>query len=355
MTPSCAGRRRRRKATEEALAQSEEARKRAEAVLGFLKDDVLAAARPEGQEGGLGVDVTVRKAVDAAEPKIAGSVQGPADRRGGCPRHAGDNVLCTWVMPRWRSGSTSAPLELREAKLGPDHPDTLASRNNLAVAYRRRRPHRRGHHDARGDAQADGVEARPRPPRHAHQPQQPRQAYLAAGRTAEAIKLHEATLKLRESKLGPDHPDTLTSRNNLATAYQAAGRTAEAIPLHEATLKLRESKLGPDHPDTLASRNNLAGAYQAAGRHRRRPSTLFDDDPHASEPQARPDRPPHARAMTAWPDLIQHGSGPRPSHPPRVPGDPREGPARRLEHLQHPLPARRQPCSARRSSPRPSR
>jgi hypothetical protein len=36
-----------------ALAQSEEARKRAEAVLGFLKDDVLAAARPEGQGGGL--------------------------------------------------------------------------------------------------------------------------------------------------------------------------------------------------------------------------------------------------------------------------------------------------------------
>ena len=81
------------KKTEEALAQSEESRKRAEAVLGFLKDDVLAAARPEGQEGGLGVEVTVRKAVDAAEPKIAESVQGSADRRGGSPRHAGGHVL----------------------------------------------------------------------------------------------------------------------------------------------------------------------------------------------------------------------------------------------------------------------
>ena len=63
--------------------------------------------------------------------------------------------------------------------------------------------------------------------------------------------MYEATLKLRESKLGPDHPDTLTSRNNLASAYQAAGRIAEAIAMHEATLKLRESKLGPDHLDTL--------------------------------------------------------------------------------------------------------
>ena len=28
-------------------------------------------ARPEGQEGGLGEDATIRKAIDAAEPKIA--------------------------------------------------------------------------------------------------------------------------------------------------------------------------------------------------------------------------------------------------------------------------------------------
>jgi hypothetical protein len=28
--------------------------------------------------------------------------------------------------------------------------------------------------------------------------------------------------------LGPDHPDTLQSRNNLANAYQAAGRLGES-------------------------------------------------------------------------------------------------------------------------------
>jgi serine/threonine protein kinase len=91
-------------------------------------------------------------------------------------------------------------------------------------------------------------------------------AYRDAGRLPEAIALHEATLKLRESKLGPDHPDTLQSRNNLANAYYLAGRYSEAIALHEGTLKLRESKLGPDHPDTLKSRNNLAIAYSIAGR-----------------------------------------------------------------------------------------
>jgi eukaryotic-like serine/threonine-protein kinase len=75
--------------------------------------------------------------------------------------------------------------------------------------------------------------------------------------------LHEANLKQIESKLGPAHPNTLTSRSNLALAYRAAGRTAEAITLLEATLKIRESKLGPAHPDTLASvhtHSQLGGA-----------------------------------------------------------------------------------------------
>jgi tetratricopeptide (TPR) repeat protein len=91
-------------------------------------------------------------------------------------------------------------------------------------------------------------------------------AYRAAGRAAEAIALHERTLADRERILGPDHPDTLQSRNNLAAAYRAAGRAAEAIALHERTLTDLERILGPDHPHTLTSRNNLALAYQEAGR-----------------------------------------------------------------------------------------
>ncbi len=57
-----------------------------------------------------------------------------------------------------------------------------------------------------------------------------------------------ATLKVREAKLGPDHPDTLKNRISLGNTYENAGQTAEAIALDEATLKLCEAKLGPDHP-----------------------------------------------------------------------------------------------------------
>ena len=66
--------------------------------------------------------------------------------------------------------------------------------------------------------------------------------------------------------LGPDHPDTLTSRNSLAGAYRDAGRLDKAITLYEQILEDSINVLGPDHPSTLASRFDLAGAYQAAGR-----------------------------------------------------------------------------------------
>ena len=56
-------------------------------------------------------------------------------------------------------------------------------------------------------------------------------SYAALGRHAEALKLREETLALRKAKLGPDHPDTLTSMNNLAVSYAALGRHAEALKL----------------------------------------------------------------------------------------------------------------------------
>ena len=53
--------------------------------------------------------------------------------------------------------------------------------------------------------------------------------------------------------LGTDHPDTLTSHNNLAYAHWTAGRLDEATPLYKATLADRERVLGSAHPaETIA-------------------------------------------------------------------------------------------------------
>lgn len=65
--------------------------------------------------------------------------------------------------------------------------------------------------------------------------------------------------------LGPDHPQTLTSRNNLARAYELTGDVGRAVPLHEWTLVDAERVLGSDHPHTLTFRDNLVLAYRSAG------------------------------------------------------------------------------------------
>ncbi|MFE7744756.1 tetratricopeptide repeat protein [Nocardia sp. NPDC057455] len=91
-------------------------------------------------------------------------------------------------------------------------------------------------------------------------------AYESAGRVAEAIALFEQNLDDRIRVLGAGHPHTLMSRGNLATAYQSAGRLTEAIPLYEQTLADFERVFGPDHVRTLTTRNNLANAYQSARR-----------------------------------------------------------------------------------------
>ena len=91
-------------------------------------------------------------------------------------------------------------------------------------------------------------------------------AYKSAGRFGEAIELFEQVLADRVRVLGPDHPDTLNARNNLAGAYDSVGRFGEAIELYEQVLAERERVLGADHPDTLNARNNLAVAYDSVGR-----------------------------------------------------------------------------------------
>jgi serine/threonine protein kinase len=195
----------------------------ARAVLGFFRDKVVAAARPEGHKGGLGTDVTLRQSLDSAEPSITTDfARQPTveasirEALGQSYQYLGDPALAIRQHQRAR--------ELRAAALGPDHPDTLASMSNLA------------------------------------------EAYLSLGRTAQAITLYEQALKLRKAKLGPHHPDTLSGMNNLATAYWSAGRNDEALALFERAWALRATALGPDHPDTLTSMSDLAVTYLHAGR-----------------------------------------------------------------------------------------
>jgi eukaryotic-like serine/threonine-protein kinase len=208
------------KAKETAEAREAETR----AVLDFVENKVFAAARPNGRPGGLGPEVTLRRAVEAALPFVQQSFHEQPLIEARLRMTLG---LSFWFLgePRIAADQFQAARTIYTEHRGPDHPDMLASMNNLALSY------------------------------------------SDLGRHAEALKLHERTLALRKAKLGPDHYDTLASMNNLANSYRAMGRHADALKLREETLALQKVKLGPDHPDTLGSMNNLVDSYLALGRH----------------------------------------------------------------------------------------
>ena len=184
------------------------------------------------------------------------------------------------------------------ARLGPDHPDTLTTRANLAfwrgeagdaagaaaafeevltdrLRARPRPPSHPGHagqprllagggwgrrrrrRRLRGSPRRLPPRPRPRPPRHpAH-----REAGDAAGASAPIEELLDDFLRV----LGPDHPHTLTTRANLACGQGEGGDAAGAAAALEELMTDQLRVLGPDHPDTLTARANLAYWQGEAG------------------------------------------------------------------------------------------
>jgi tetratricopeptide (TPR) repeat protein len=65
-------------------------------------------------------------------------------------------------------------------------------------------------------------------------------------------------LAIRLRTLGPEHPDTLLSKYNLADVLFKEGHVHEAEKLQRETLEAQVRALGPENPDTLASQSNLA-------------------------------------------------------------------------------------------------
>jgi hypothetical protein len=94
------------------------------------------------------------------------------------------------------------------------------------------------------------------------------EALYSRGKYGEAEPLRRQALAAYEAWLGPKHPDTAISYNNLARNLDAQGRAKEAEPLHRKALAIKEEVLGAKHPGTAISYNNLAINLQHQGRAR---------------------------------------------------------------------------------------
>ena len=87
----------------------------------------------------------------------------------------------------------------------------------------------------------------------------------AQGDLAEARPLSERALAISEKVLGPEHPDTAISLTNLANLLWSQGDLVGARPLYERALAIREKAFGPEHSDTATCLNSLASVLKAQG------------------------------------------------------------------------------------------
>ena len=83
------------------------------------------------------------------------------------------------------------------------------------------------------------------------------QTYIAQGRSKEAEALFQQTIIFAKASIGEVHPLTLTLIRNAAFAVRQTGNYKDAIYLIEACIERETVVLGPDHPDTVSSRRIL--------------------------------------------------------------------------------------------------
>jgi serine/threonine protein kinase/tetratricopeptide (TPR) repeat protein len=292
-------------ATAKQTAQLREAETKA--VLNFVVNRIIAAARPEGKGGGLGRDVTLRQALEEAlayvdrsftkQPLIEARLRttlGESFRQLGDYDRAAEQHQRAYTLYARHCGPDDADtlgsisnLALSYAGLGrraeavklyektlarmririPNHPFTFACMNNLALSYAdlgRRAEAVKLFEEALALQKAN---LGPDDPATLMTTGTLGHSYKALRRHAEAVKLCEEALARQRATLGAKHPDTLTTMSYLANCYTAVNRHDEAIKLHEESLALKKATLGPDDPNTLMGMHNLANSYSLAGRH----------------------------------------------------------------------------------------
>ena len=177
-------------------------------------------------------------------------------------------------LARWtgQAGDAAAARDLYAALLpdlervsGAEHPETLTARGNLA-----RWTGQAGDAAAARDLYAALLPLRERVSGAEHPLTVTARANLArwtgqAGDPVAARDLYAVLLPITERVSGAEHPDTLTDRANLARWTGDAGDPAAARDQFAALLPILERVLGPEHPLTLTARANLARWTGEAG------------------------------------------------------------------------------------------
>ena len=257
-------------AEREALHERDRARRSeqdTQRVLQFLLRRVVAAARPQDEEEGLGRNITVLQALQAAEPAIpeafAGQPQAELELRQSLAATFKLLSLATNEVPHRQRA-----FELGERLLGSASPETLSNRLDLALAI---------YHAGLTNEYLTLVEQAWQTASNALGADDERTlvalgylgvAYRDLGRGADSVRLLEAGVQRCRQVFGNDDLRTFDMVNNLAWSYYRTGQSERAVPLLEQTQRSRERILGREHEETTRAMIDLGRAYQAVGRER---------------------------------------------------------------------------------------
>jgi tetratricopeptide (TPR) repeat protein len=239
----------------------------ANAVTDFLQNDLLSQASARAQAGTRAApdpDLKVRTALDRAAARIGDKFSSQPAVEAAVRRTIG---LAYFDMTLFSNAEKQLEraVELRRRTLGPDHPDTLTSMDDLGVLYNLESKY------AAAEALLSQVlTARERVLGKEHKDTLATMSDLGLaiayeGDVARAAPIFATVLEADRRILGDENPATLSVLDNLAGTYRDLGKWAEAQVLLERELELNRRVLGSEHPDTLNSMLALAAVYRALG------------------------------------------------------------------------------------------
>ena len=259
------------KQRDEALAQKARADEQASiatAVNKFLQVDLLGQTNVGSQSqdhGDRNPNITVRELLDRASELIEGQFPDQPLVEASIRQTIGETYLALGVSETAEKNLARAS-ELRRAKLGADHRETLESLNALGLAYAEE-----GRHDEAESLYNKVLEAQRRtlgPDDRETVRTLNNMATLRdeQGKYAEAEQLHRQALEIWRRTQGSEDAETLTSMNNLAVVSSKMGQYELAESLYRDVLETQRRVLGADHPFTLLVMSNLAELFDNTGR-----------------------------------------------------------------------------------------
>ncbi|KAK6334549.1 hypothetical protein TWF730_003763 [Orbilia blumenaviensis] len=189
--------------------------------------------------------------------------------------------------------------DMEKAALGPRHINTLCAISNLGMAYEGQNNLNKAENKFKAvlivAERIWGVEGS-------------FTMRVSADLVAVYIKMRKWTMaeellmrmtKAKETKLGPNHLETLTSMAYLACIHQQQGRLRDAAGLLEHVMKQREIILGRNHPDTLCSMKQLAICRKEMGENHKA-IVLLGDSLKMQEQALAPHQSLSSKAVTLW-------------------------------------------------------